>query len=77
MTTIINLHRLENEDMMAWQIRCCLAKRRKETDMDWIEIRDMLDWILRQISFVNKQWVMRYDTIIHVNSVATSIFIDI
>ena len=28
--------------MMAWQIRCCLAKRRKETDMDWIEIRDML-----------------------------------
>ena len=27
---------------MAWQIRCCLAKRRKETDMDWIEIRDML-----------------------------------
>ncbi len=39
---IIDLHRLENEDMMAWQIRCCLAKRRKETDMDWIEIRDML-----------------------------------
>ena len=28
--------------MMAWKIRCCLAKRRKETDMDWIEIRDML-----------------------------------
>lgn len=28
--------------MVAWQIRCCLAKRRKETDMDWIEIRDML-----------------------------------
>lgn len=28
---------------MAWQIRCCLAKKRKETDMDWIEIRDMLD----------------------------------
>ena len=27
---------------MAWQIRCCLAKRRKETDMDWVEIRDML-----------------------------------
>lgn len=37
-----DLHRLENEDAMAWQIRCCLAKRRKETDMDWVEIRDML-----------------------------------
>lgn len=40
--TITDLHRLKNEDLMAWQIRCCLAKRRKETDMDWIEIRDML-----------------------------------
>lgn len=42
MNNITDLHRLENEDMMAWQIRCCLAKRRKETDMDWIEIRNML-----------------------------------
>lgn len=39
---ITDLQRLENEDSTAWEIRCCLAKRRKETDMDWIEIRDML-----------------------------------
>ena len=42
MRIIANLNRLENEDFDAWYIRCCLAKRRKETDMDWIEIRDML-----------------------------------
>lgn len=42
MSVITDLHRLENEDSIAWQIRCCLAKRRKETDMDWVEIRDML-----------------------------------
>ena len=39
---ITDLHRLENEDAIAWKIRCCLAKKRKETDMDWVEIRDML-----------------------------------
>ena len=39
---ITDLQKLENEDSTAWEIRCCLAKRRKETDMDWIEIRDML-----------------------------------
>lgn len=42
MSVITDLHRLENEDSIAWQVRCCLAKRRKETDMDWVEIRDML-----------------------------------
>lgn len=39
---MVDLHKLENEDHIAWQIRCCLAKKRKETDMDWVEIRDML-----------------------------------
>ena len=39
---MVDLHKLENEDPIAWQIRCCLAKKRKETDMDWVEIRDML-----------------------------------
>ena len=39
---IIDLHRLENETDFEWKLRCCLAKKRKETDMDWIEIRDML-----------------------------------
>ena len=37
-----DLNRLEGEDLIAWQIRCCLAKRRRETEMDWAEIRDML-----------------------------------
>ena len=32
----------ENETDFEWKLRCCLAKKRKETDMDWIEIRDML-----------------------------------
>lgn len=42
MDVIIDLHRLENETDFEWKLRCCLAKKRKETDMDWIEIRDML-----------------------------------
>ena len=42
-SSITDLNRLENEDALAWQIRCCLAKKRKETDMDWVEIRDMLE----------------------------------
>lgn len=42
MDTITELHRLDDEDFVSWKIRCCLAKKRKETDMDWIEIRDML-----------------------------------
>lgn len=42
MNIIIDLHRLENETDFEWKLRCCLAKKRKETDMDWIEIRDML-----------------------------------
>ena len=42
MDIIIDLHRLENETDFEWKLRCCLAKKRKETDMDWIEIRDML-----------------------------------
>ena len=36
------LQRLDDEDFTAWKIRCCLAKKRKETDMDWSEIRDLL-----------------------------------
>ena len=39
---ITDLTRYDNEDFLAWKIRCCLAKRRGETDMDWVEIRDML-----------------------------------
>lgn len=42
MDIIIDLYRLENETDFEWKLRCCLAKKRKETDMDWIEIRDML-----------------------------------
>ena len=75
MADIIDLHRLENEDQMAWQIRCCLAKRRKETDMDWIEIRDMLGLDITPDQ-LRKQAVgyEEYDNYIHgLNSVATSI----
>ena len=39
----LNMKRHENEDYAAWQVRVCLAKRRKQTDMDWAEIRDMLE----------------------------------
>lgn len=75
MDGITDLRRLENEDMMAWQIRCCLAKRRKETDMDWIEIRDMLGLEITTDQ-LRKQAVgyEEYDNYIHgFNSVATSI----
>lgn len=37
-----SLNRKENETDFEWELRCCLAKRRKQTDLDWIEIRDML-----------------------------------
>lgn len=39
---INNLHRLDSESDFEWKLRCCLAKKRRETDMDWVEIRDML-----------------------------------
>lgn len=42
MKVLTDLKRLENETDFEWELRCCLAKKRKETDMDWIEIRDML-----------------------------------
>lgn len=42
MCAITDLQRLQGEDFTAWKIRCCLAKKRKETDLDWVEIRDML-----------------------------------
>lgn len=39
---MIDLQRLEHETAFEWKLRCCLAKKRHQTDMDWIEIRDML-----------------------------------
>lgn len=42
MDDINNLHRLDSESDFEWKLRCCLAKKRRETDMDWVEIRDML-----------------------------------
>lgn len=61
--------KLENEDNLAWQIRCCLAKRRKQTDMDWIEIRDMLGLDITPDQ-LRKQAVgiELYDNYIHNNS---------
>lgn len=75
MEIITDLHRLEDEDLMAWQIRCCLAKRRKETDMDWIEIRDMLGLDITPDQ-LRKQAVgyEEYDNYIHgFSGVATTI----
>lgn len=72
---IIDLHRLDGEDFEAWKIRCGLAKRRKQTDMDWIKIRDMLGLNITPDQF-RKQAVgyEEYDNYIHgFNSVATSI----
>lgn len=72
---IIELHRLEKEDFNAWKIRCCLAKRRKKTDMDWIEIRDMLGINITPDQ-LRKQAVgyEEYDEYIHgYNGVATTI----
>lgn len=42
MNNILDLHKLDSETPFEWKLRCCLAKKRKETDMDWVEIRDML-----------------------------------
>ena len=42
MDDINKLHRLDGESDFEWKLRCCLAKKRRETDMDWVEIRDML-----------------------------------
>ena len=70
-----DLSRHEDEDLMAWQIRCCLAKRRKETDMDWIEIRDMLGLDITPDQ-LRKQAVgyEEYDNYIHgFSGVATTI----
>lgn len=71
----IDLQRLENEDFTGWKIRCCLAKRRKETDMDWIEIRDMLGLDITPDQ-LRKQAVgyEEYDNYIHgFENVATTI----
>ena len=75
MDDIIDLHRLENETDFEWKLRCCLAKKRKETDMDWIEIRDMLGLSITPDQ-LRKQAVgyEEYDNYIHgYHGVATTI----
>ena len=75
MDDIIDLHRLENETDFEWKLRCCLAKKRKETDMDWIEIRDMLGLSITPDQ-LRKQAVgyEEYDNYIHgYQGVATAI----
>lgn len=72
---VIDLKRLDGEEFTSWKIRCCIAKRRRETDMDWIEIRDMLGLDITPDQ-LRKQAVgyEEYDDYIHgVNSVATTI----
>lgn len=71
----INLQRLEGEDLDGWEIRCCLAKKRGTTNLDWIEIRDMLGLDITPDQ-LRKQAVgyEKYDNHIHgYNSVATTI----
>ena len=75
MNNITDLHRLDNENHTAWKIRCCLSKKRKETDMDWIEIRDMLGLDITPDQ-LRKQAVgyEEYDNLMNgFDSVATSI----
>lgn len=75
MSTIADLKRFEGETFFEWKLRCCLAKKRKETDMDWIEIRDMLGLDITPDQ-LRKQAVgyAEYDDYIHGNiGVATRI----
>lgn len=75
MPIITDLKKIEGESALEWKIRCCLAKKRKETDMDWIEIRDMLGLDitpdqLRKVAVGYEE----YDSYIHGNiGVATRI----
>ena len=72
---MVDLHRLEGETSFEWKLRCCLAKRRKQTDMDWIEIRDMLGFDITPDQ-LRKQAVgyEEYDNYIHgFDGVATTI----
>lgn len=72
---MIDLHRLENEDHDGWLIRCCLAKRQKQTDMDWVEIRDMLGLDITPDQLRKEAvGIELYDKYIHRNNnVATTI----
>lgn len=75
MNNIVDLKRLEGEDLTGWEIRCCLAKKRGMTDMDWVEIRDMLGLDITPDQ-LRKQAVgyEKYDNHIHgYNSVSTTI----
>lgn len=38
----MNLNRIDGETDFEWKLRLCLAKKNKELDADWIEIRDVL-----------------------------------
>lgn len=42
MEIITDLHRLDGEDRLAWEIRCCLAKRKGETNLKWKDIKELL-----------------------------------
>lgn len=69
------MQRLDGEDLTGWEIRCCLAKKRGNTDMDWAEIRDMLGLEITPDQ-LRKQAVgyEKYDNYIHgYGGVATTI----
>lgn len=69
------MQRLDGEDLTGWEIRCCLAKKRGNTDMDWAEIRDILGLEITPDQ-LRKQAVgyEKYDNYIHgYGGVATTI----
>ena len=38
----MNIEKFESETPFEWKLRLCLAKKRHELDLDWVEIRDKL-----------------------------------
>lgn len=40
---MFDINKRDNETNFEWKLRLCLAKKRKELDLDWSEIRDLLN----------------------------------
>lgn len=75
---ITDLSRMDGEDFTSWKIRCCLAKKRKETDLDWVEIRDMLGLEitpdqLRKIAVGYEEYDNHLNSTVHVSERVLSI----
>lgn len=64
----MELNRINGETEFEWKLRLCLAKKRKELDADWVEIRDALGLDITPDQ-LRKQAVgyEEYDSYIHGN----------